>query len=53
MKCIQGSKLFVDSFFVALVLHVTLFISIVIFRCDFRLANLILRDNNFSIATWS
>jgi hypothetical protein len=39
-----------DSFLVAVVLHVTLLASIVVFHCIFRLPNPIPRVDSFSIA---
>jgi hypothetical protein len=51
MKCTRGCDLlFFCLFLVAKISHVSLIASSVIFHCDFRLTNPVLRVNDFFIA---
>jgi hypothetical protein len=53
VKCTLGLELSVGSILIVIVSFVILLESIVIFRCDSKLPNPVLRVNSFHIAMWS
>jgi hypothetical protein len=49
VKCVRGLELPFDLFLGTVVSHLTLLVSIVVFRCVFVVPNLVLKTGRFSI----